>query len=596
MGEKVHKKGKKGLELLIDRSRRGGSIDGSDLVELSIDDRLWLVQRIPLRKKADLIISSPDPMALLKKLSPQEVYLIVRESWGDDASVILEMTPPEKIVQLMDIDIWRRDRVDYKRFMEWLELVAVGGERALVKSLFCLDPPLLVLFFKGIIEVTSRNLDQDPLEMSDGGFYSFDSIYYFRPVNPDLNFDIIISVLSTFFEIEPEFYKIIMEGIMGELPSPTEEEAYQLRSSRMAASGFPEFYEAREILLYKDTEALKSEIKNGTGKVIYNEEVSRDELPPNYWLMTTDGEGGILEELLAEMGGPRDDGVILWELSYLVHKLVAAEGSDLADTQQIVSSVEMAKDYLNLGLEILTDGNRDEGRRVLKAVYLQSVFSLGYSRALEVKKSLERILKRLRGLIDPAFWGGEANDLIDSLSGVRPFFYEGIAKGLDQYRNFRSIRDVDLVERFLTELELKVEMVSSFVNIPVEIESYLAKNAPVNNWGIDTIFTTAFVRRCLNGTWEVIPLSQKDIERFYKALKAKERKIEEAKEETDEIIGELLKKGAGEGRADLLKGFVSEAYKGLEDELSAIKDKKEIDPRFIGSVITAGPWSESEIV
>ncbi|MBN1572866.1 MAG: hypothetical protein JW984_06670 [Deltaproteobacteria bacterium] len=578
----------KGPQMLLDRSRRGGTIDGADLERLTVDERLWLIQRMPARKKANLIISSPDPMNLLKKLSPQEVYLIVRESWGDDASIILEMTAPEKIVQLMDIDIWTKDRVNYNRLMEWLELIAIGGGRALTKSLFSLDPPLLVLFFKGIIEVKSRNLDQDPLEMDEGGYYSFDSIYYFRPVNPDLDFEMIIDVLSKFFEIEPEYYKIVVEGIMGELPSPMEEEAYQLRSSRMATSGFPEFYEAREIFLYKDTESLKKEIKNGVGKVLDSDEEHRDELPPDYWLMPTNGEGGILEELLADMGGSRDEGNVLWELSYLVHKLVAAEGSDLADTQQIVSSVEMAKDYLNLGLEILTNGNRDEGRRILKDVYLQSIFRLGYSRALDVKKSSDKILKRLRELINPALWGSEAGDLIKGLSGDRPFFYEGITEGYDQYRNFRSIRDVEFIEGFLKELEYKIEMVSALVDIPVEIESYLKKNAPVNNWGMETVLMTAIVRRCLNGTWEVIPLSRKDIEKFCKVLKGKGRKIEVARNEIDGIIGELSVKGTGEDGTDFLKRFVSEAFRGLENELSAIKDKKDIDLRFIGSVSTVG--------
>ncbi len=317
---------------LLDDSRGGERINEADLAALSIVERLWLVQRLPLREKANLIISSPDPMLLLKRLSPQEVYLIVRESWGEDAAMILEMTTPDKIVRTMDIDIWRKDRVNYDRFMEWLELIALGGDRALTKTLFRLDPPLMVLFFKGIIEVISRNFDQDPLEMSDGGYYSIDTMYYFRPINSNLDFEMIIKLLSSFFEVEPEFYKIIMEGIIGQLPSPMEEEAYQLRSSRMAMSGFPEFYEAREILLYKDSETIKREMTDEIGKVILQDENQKRELPPSYWLIPREG-GGLIEDLLSEIGNSNEEGTVLWELSYLVHKLVAAQGSDLADTQ-----------------------------------------------------------------------------------------------------------------------------------------------------------------------------------------------------------------------------------------------------------------------
>ena len=575
---------------LLDDSRSGERINETDLAALSIEERLWLVQRLPLREKANLIISSPDPMLLLKMLSPQEVYLIVRESWGQDAALILEMSTPDKIVRVMDIDIWRKDRINYKRFMEWLELIAVGGDRSLTKTLFCLDPPLMVLFFKGIIEVISRNIDQDPLEMLDGGFYSIDTMYYFRPINSELDFEMIIKLLSSFFEIEPEFYKIIMEGVIGQLPSPMEEEAYQLRSSRMVMSGFPEFYEAREILLYKDSETIKREMTDEIGKVILQDENQKVELPPSYWLIPSEG-GGLIEDLLDEIGSSRGDGTILWELSYLVHKLVAAQGSELADTQQILSSVVMAKDYLNLGLDILVNGNRDEGKRVLEDYYLQNIFRLGYSRALEVKKRAEGTFSRLEKIINPVFWGNEARDLIDALSGRRPFFYGCVDGEIDEYKNFSSMREIDFIERFLVELEVKINMVSNLVTIPVEIESYLSKNAPVNNWGIETIFLTAFVRRCIAGMWEVIPHSDEDLKKYYDVLKANRGEIEEAKGEVKGEIQRLSGVGESDDSMNIIEKFVLGAYKNLESELLAINDQSGIDPRFIACLITVGKSS-----
>jgi uncharacterized protein DUF6178 len=563
---------------LLDDSRGGERINETDLAALSIVERLWLVQRLPLREKANLIISSPDPMLLLKRLSSQEVYLIVRESWGEDAAMILEMATPDKIVRTMDIDIWRKDRINYDRFMEWLELIALGGDRALTKTLFRLDPPLMVLFFKGIIEVISRNFDQDPLEMTDGGYYSIDTMYYFRPINSNLDFEMIIKLLSSFFEVEPEFYKIIMEGIIGQLPSPMEEEAYQLRSSRMAMSGFPEFYEAREILLYKDSETIKREMTDDIDKVILQDENQKRELPPSYWLIQREG-GGLIEDLLSEIGNSNEEGTVLWELSYLVHKLVAAQGSDLADTQQILSAVIMAKDYLNLGLDILVNGNRDEGRRALEEFYLQNIFRLGSA------------FQRLGNVINPAFWGNEANDLFTVLAGRQPFFYGGIEGQSDEYKNFSSMEEINFIERFLDELEIKIDMVSNLVTIPVEIESYLSKNAPVNNWGIETIFLTAFVRRCIAGIWEVIPHSDEDLKKYYTVLKENKAEMIVAKDEVKGEIERLSVDGGAEDRKDIIEEFISDAYQNLESELLAINDWTEIDPRFIACLITVGESS-----
>ncbi len=105
-----------GLRNLLDRMLAGERLTEGDITALSFEDRLRLIQRAPVRTKANLIISSPDPIKLLKKLSPQEIYLTVKESWGTDAAVILEMTAPDKIVQLLDMDIWKRDRIDFGKF------------------------------------------------------------------------------------------------------------------------------------------------------------------------------------------------------------------------------------------------------------------------------------------------------------------------------------------------------------------------------------------------------------------------------------------------------------------------------------------------
>ncbi len=248
----------------------------------------------------------------------------------------------------------------------------------------------------------------------------------------------------------------------------------------------------------------------------------------------------------------------------------------------------MAKDYLNLGLDILVNGNRDEGKRALEEFYLQNIFRLGYSRALEVKKKAESAFKRLGNVINPAFWGNEANDLFAVLAGRQPFFYGGIEGQSDEYKNFSSMEEINFIERFLDELEIKIDMVSNLVTIPVEIESYLSKNAPVNNWGIETIFLTAFVRRCITGIWEVIPHSDEDLKKYYTVLKEDKAEMIVAKGEVKGEIDRLSVDGGAEDRKNIIEEFISDAYQNLESELLAINDWTEIDPRFIACLITVG--------
>jgi len=567
----------------LDRINQGGRISEEDLSSLSFEERLWLIQRTPVRGKARIIITSPDTIQLLKKLSPQEIYLTIKESWSDDAALLMEMISPDKLAYLLDMDIWKRDRIDFDRFLEWLQLIAEGGERPLIRQIFSLDPPLLVLFLKAVIEVTSRNLDQDPLEMSDGGWTSFDDMYYFKPKSDEIDLDIIVTILTRFFELEPSYYRSIMEGVRGEQPSPLEEEAYDYRSSRMTMIGFPEFYEAREILLYEDPEKIARELKSGIEKIIYLNENQEDEIPPHYWLIPRSGEG-VLEDLLVEAAGFENDRLILWELSYLIHKLVAAGGVDLSDTEEIISSARMARDYINIGLEYTDCTAMDEGRRLLREVYLQQLFRLGYCATLDVVRRMSSLVKRLGQRLDPSLWGFKARTVIEGLSGVRPNYYEGLTENGEGFRNFSTMADIRVTMEYLDMLSDSVLFVSELVDIPVEIESYLKRNAPIQEWGLDHLLATAIVRRILTGSWEVIPVTDEELKQVKNALDEGGALPSDVRNELDEKIYRLGEV-AGEKFGNTVSELVTQATGGMFQELQSMAPEH-IDARFISGVIT----------
>jgi hypothetical protein len=576
-----------GARNLLDRTRAGERLTETDLTALTFEDRLWLIQRSPVRTKAHLIISSPDPVKLLKKLSPQEIYLTVKESWGTDAAVILEMTPPDKIVQLLDMDIWKRDRIDFSKFMEWLQLLAEGGERALIKSLFELDEPLVILFFKGIIEVIPRSLDQDPLEFSDGGWFSFDNLYYFRPIDEELDFDLISSLLMNFFEYEPDYYRVIMEGIIGELPSPMEEEAYQRRTSRMSIIGFPELHEARDLFLYEDPDKIIEDIRSMTGKTIYLDDELADELPPHYWLIPKQ-TGGVFEDLMGEAADEAEASRLLWELTYLVHKVMAASGLDLSEVSELVASAQTTKDYINLGLEYLAGVRRDEGKRIIREVYLVQLFRLGYALVLAERKRNETLIKGLSEVIEPALWGDFARSVIIGLLDRKPLFYEGLTGGGEGYRNFRSAGDLAAASGFMTGLSARVGVVSDIARIPEDIRPWLIKNARTYNWGPEHLLMTACVRACIFGEWEVIPLGTEDLARFYDLLQESPDVTEKVIAQMETFIRSKPHRGSEETEAAAL-AFVRNTVTDFVEGMIRLTGRGSVDERFISGVITSAP-------
>jgi hypothetical protein len=576
-----------GLRNLLDRTLAGERLTEGELTALTFEDRLRLIQRSPIRTKAHLIISSPDPVKILKKLSPQEIYLTVKESWGVDAAVILEMTAPDKIVQLLDMDIWKRDRIDFGKFMEWLQILSEGGGRGLTKSLFMLDEPLLILFFKAIIEVTSRNLDQDPLEFSDGGWFSFDYLYYFKPTDEEIDFDLVSNLLMQFFEYEPDYYRVIMERIIGELPSPMEEDAYQLRSSRMSMIGFPELKESRELFLFEDPEKIVEDIRSISSKIIYVDDGQAGQLPPHYWLIPKK-TGGFFEDLMGEAADDDDAAQVLWELSYLVHKVVAASGLDLSDVEELVASAQMAGDYINLGLEYLAGERHDEGKRIIREVYLVQLFRLGYTLALAERKKNEALITELSTIIDPVFWGDYTRNVVAGLLERNPVFYEGLAGGRADYRNFRSIADLKASADFMAQLSARVHLIYEIIDIPEDIGPWLMKNTKTHDWGLEHLFMTACVRACIYGIWEVAPLSTEDLARFYDMLKESPGITDGVIREVEAFIRRMPESKDEKVQATSMK-FVNATVTDFVNDMMRITDRDAIDERFVSGVITSTP-------
>jgi hypothetical protein len=576
-----------GLRNLLDRIRAGERLTEGDLTALSFEDRLRLIQRSPVRTKANLIISSPDPLKLLKKLSPQEIYLTVKESWGTDAAVILEMTAPDKIVQLLDMDIWKRDRIDFGKFMEWLQLLLEGGGRVLTKILFTLDEPLVILFFKSIIEVTSRNLDQDPLELSDEGWFSFDNLYYFKTIDEETDLDLVSNLLMQFFEHEPDYYHIIMEGVIGDLPSPMEEDAYQLRSSRMSMLGFPELSEARELFLFEDPEKIVEQIRSMSGKVIYVDEQQAEELPPHYWLIPKKMDG-LFEDLMGEAADDDNDAQLFWELSYLVHKVVAASGLDLSDVEELVSSAQVTRDYISLGLEYLAGVRRDEGKRIIREVYLVQLFRLGYTLVLAERKRNEALIAELSHIIEPALWGDYARNVVTGLLERIPVFYEGLAGGRADYRNFQSPADLAASADFMAQLSARIHLVSEIIDIPDDIRPRLIRNAKTHDWGLEHLFMTACIRACLSGVWEVTPLSTEDLGRFYDMVKETPEISDRVIREVEEFVRRMPESADTIIKAASMR-FVKNTLKDFFDDMGRITARDAIDERFVSGVITSTP-------
>jgi hypothetical protein len=261
---------------------------------------------------------------------------------------------------------------------------------------------------------------------------------------------------------------------------------------------------------------------------------------------------------------------------------------DLSDVEELVASAQMAGDYINLGIEYLAGRQRDEGKRIIREVYLVQLFRLGYTLVLAERKKNEVFVRELSNVIDPAFWGDFARNVVKGLLDRKPLFYEGLAGGRADYRNFRSTADIALSADFIAQLSARVNLIREIIDIPDDIGPWLLKNAKTYDWGLEHLFMTAFVRACISGEWEITPLATEELARFYDILKENPGITDTITGQVETFIGKMPE-SKDEKIKDASMRFVNNTVTGFIDDMMRIADRDAIDERFVSGVITSTP-------
>jgi len=109
----------------------------------------------------DILLSAPDPEALVQQIPEHELYLAVLEIGAEDAAEVVALASPEQFRHFVDLGAWpRRDEgPDSRAVLRWLHLARDGGghsDRALrryLDKLSGVDPELRSLVLRRALRV-----------------------------------------------------------------------------------------------------------------------------------------------------------------------------------------------------------------------------------------------------------------------------------------------------------------------------------------------------------------------------------------------------------------------------------------------------------
>jgi hypothetical protein len=542
--------------------RRSRATRARELNDLPAEERLALIHSAQGKAKYDLLLDAADGQQLLQLLPAQDLYLLVKELGREDSMDLLAMASVDQIMVCIDLDSWKGDQIDGDKSLEWL-LAALGGtEEEQLQRLYDFDFELLVLILQRSITVLKgpEDLCDDDQEPGSGTMpYEFEFL-------DDERAKPLSALVSALFCRDEIFCRRLMEALRSELPTALEEEVYQQRRNRLLDYGFPDPVDAMAVYARLDVEAFDLD------------EYSRPQTLPEPGPVAP---GFVLtpmssQYLLAEVLAAGIDASSVWDLSFLLNRVMVADGVDVGDSAAVQETLEQVYGCLNIALEQLCGTSLEKALEVFDGTYLLGLFRLGHNITL----SLQQEARHLLGSAIGAYLDGPYAALVKALQGRRPCYciaFDGVT--LAGELPFFTLRQVEATRQRLADVEVQRRLFQERFAFELPRRQELETNGTVadefEQATLSDFFLTALANRLLGRDFVPAPISPSELPVLHRLIAENGRVSEALRQQTLDWL-ESLEPGAGS-----FGGFCLAIW---DEEFCAL-DSTALDPRYIGGLL-----------
>jgi hypothetical protein len=426
------------------------------------------LRSMPAKKRLDAIIERPDVMRVVRSLPVQDVLLTLKEIGPGDALELIELLSPRQVQGILDLDAWRKDRIDPGSTAEWLELLYAANPNRAVRQVKDLDYELLSLLLKLYTRVYEIHEDED---IPEDGLHS---------VTPDNRYFIayeesqgklahyLKQTIDRLYGVDLPFVMQLIEAVRWETPSSLEEEAFRWRNGRLSDLGFLPPGEAQEVFQYTDPDkALAEGEGKGIREVHAKPRVADDEpssdLSVSVLLPADLFEEGtsVLSKALVNTG-EKTRARVAHELMMVGNRLHMATGGDAGDGEALRATVKRASDTVGIALSYLAKGDPSRLFEPLTRLPVLRLFQVGHSLAVRVSRELRGRVRQPGSGVD-----GEGLLRLDSplremaagLLRPQPLFYLGLNdEGRSDYQPFTSLHELAQATRAVSEAAFRAEL------------------------------------------------------------------------------------------------------------------------------------------
>jgi len=398
----------------------------------------------------DRILREDNPRELIHGLPQEDFFWLVKKAGDNDCLTLLEMASQDQWQYLLDMELWRKDRLNPDKAFQWLERLKQADPDKLAGWLFVEGEAFAYFYFFKSIQVVIKE-EEEVLNL-DEDFISFDGVFYFRVLDKRYR-ETIEGILRAMAEYDLDRYQAVLLGLPGVLPAEIEEDMYRMRNIRLAEHGFLPFDEALSIYAPLDAGTISAE-EPGENAHIFTDEIERSLVPVSP-LYHAGGPNLLMEAFSMITDGLLMDRIRL-EFAGLCNQILSADGIMADDIEVLIKTCRKAAGYLNLTLEKLCGEDLASAERLLRDHPLVSVFRVGFGLALKLKWKSEAWLKKSWFYghdLEFGFWGEDWGGTLTGLLEDKPRFYVGLKEG-EGYRNFEELDELDACGRLINRLRV----------------------------------------------------------------------------------------------------------------------------------------------
>jgi hypothetical protein len=368
---------------------------------------------LPGKRKLDLLLEAPDPVALVQAVPEQELYQAILEIGPADSGEILSLAAPEQFVHFIDRAAWPESwgNPTSREVLRWLTLAresAGHSDQALARyrdKLASLDVELLELVLREELRVHELEEGKEPPVVHfDRTYRTPEGKYLIEFAADGADYGTLKQLLDDLFAQDTLGTIRLLEAVRWELPSDLAETARRWRDGRLRDLGFPTLEEAVSFYARPNRRASVDATENAT---------------PSTALATV--EGPLLDRALSLVAA--DDWPRVEEaLVYASNAALVANGVAADDALGAKLALDGARATLSLGLELIANGDAALAAKLLAERPVREIFQAGMGELYRLQSRARKIGQQaaLPGAKAPTLIERPWSEMLESLQRKRP--------------------------------------------------------------------------------------------------------------------------------------------------------------------------------